>query len=49
MCGSPSGFDARNPVMNSRLSPGRKTPISSPDSAKMIAATSYSPPFPMIV
>jgi hypothetical protein len=31
------GRDARNPAVNSKLSPGSKKPISKPDSAKIIA------------
>ena len=30
---------AKNPVLNKRVSPGKKNPISRPDSAKIISAT----------
>ena len=35
---------AKKPAVNSKVSPGKKNPISSPDSAKTIAATNKTPP-----
>src|SRR4051812_46853970 len=40
--------DVRKPVKKSSESPGRKNPMSSPDSAKMIAATTGSAAAPAL-
>src|ERR1700682_1385718 len=42
-------WEARKPAVKSRLSPGRKNPISRPHSAKMIAVISTRPPARIIV